>query len=560
MPQDSKFEQTISKKKSATAGSIFYVVIRRSSLLSNTLTWLYFATNHRGFRVLAQRLMKGFAARETLSSMFLWLRESAAAERSTHVSYYAGWLKKTTNNQSEQEHAPINLAIITCGQNGVQGGGPSLVEELLQVEKEFVLVSNPEVVVERHAMVLMMQAAEKSGAAVVYCDEDIVSEIGRRSNPLFKPDFSPELLRRWDYVGPVVIVRTAAIKKSQSLSDAKTMQEIILRLANANERIFNLPEVLVSWRKPRQKASLSPTLAADVYREKYGSSMAAALTNPAERARLLANHCVSIIIPTKDRVDLLSQCIDSIRSKRTEVNYEIIIVNNNSSERSTKEYLKQIQSSEDPVKVLKASYPFNWARLNNDAAAHSTGDLLLFLNNDIEAISDDWLDRLAVQALRVDIGAVGARLTYPNGNIQHAGVVVGLGEFADHIYTGFCEKTMGQTVFIPADIGREVLACTGACLLVEKQKFDSLEGFNEDLPICSDVEFCVRAFKAGYRTLYEADSRLVHHESATRKSTPMHPREISLAKQLFEPYLSEGDPYYNKNLSLHVRLPMFGDW
>jgi GT2 family glycosyltransferase len=223
---------------------------------------------------------------------------------------------------------------------------------------------------------------------------------------------------------------------------------------------------------------------------------------------------VSLIVPTRDGLHLLRQCVDSILSRTTYKNYEIVIVDNQSADQATHDYFDEI-SRHPKVTVLRYDEPFNYSALNNFAASQTSGELLGLINNDIEVITPDWLEEMVGHALRPDVGAVGAMLYYPDNTIQHAGVVLGVHGVAAHAY---CGKPRG----FPGQMGRALLvqqlsAVTAACLVVRRAVFDEIGGLNEALQVAfNDIDFCLRLVSKGYRNIWTPFAELYHHESATR--------------------------------------------
>jgi GT2 family glycosyltransferase len=261
-----------------------------------------------------------------------------------------------------------------------------------------------------------------------------------------------------------------------------------------------------------------------------------------------------MIILNRDRVGLLKRCIDSILSETTYPHYEIILVENNSQNQATFAYYYHL-STLPQIKVFEYNQPFNYSAFNNWGVQHTSGDLLLFFNNDIECIDSGWLDEMVRWSTRPDIGIVGAKLLYPNGTIQHAGLVVGLEGHANHIFAGNNEGYNG--LFGSVEWIREYSAVTGACMMMRRSVFDQIGGFDENYSLAfNDIEICLRAILAGYRVVYTPFARLVHHEGATR-SNYKPSADIKLAYQHLKPLIEQGDPFYNPNLSRLLRTPTY---
>jgi GT2 family glycosyltransferase len=260
----------------------------------------------------------------------------------------------------------------------------------------------------------------------------------------------------------------------------------------------------------------------------------------------------SIIIPTRNGLKLVRQCIESIRGKTTYSPYEIVLVDNGSDDKAAIKYFHALRD-DGVVVLLEDPRPFNFSRINNEAARKAGGEFLVFLNNDIEVITPDWLSEMVSHAQRPDIGAVGAKLWYPNDTIQHAGLVLVAG-VAGHAHLG--RKRGDHGYFSRASLIQSLSAVTAACLCVRRKVFEEIGGFDEDLAVAfNDVDICLRIQKAGYRNLYTPYAELYHHESASRgyEDTPekmrRFQREADLLRERWMPVLMY-DPYYNANLTL----------
>jgi GT2 family glycosyltransferase len=262
---------------------------------------------------------------------------------------------------------------------------------------------------------------------------------------------------------------------------------------------------------------------------------------------------VSIVVPTRDKVDLLRKCVDSILERTTYAAYEIVIVDNQSKDPATLEYFASVDKHSH-VHVLKHDCPFNYSHINNEAVRQCRGELVCLLNNDIEVITPDWLEELVSHALRPHVGAVGAMLYYPNDTIQHAGVVIGVHGVAAHPYSGMPRGHNGQMA--RARLTQALSAVTAACLLVRREVFEKVGGLDTALQVAfNDIDFCLRIRQCGYVNIWTPFAELYHHESASRglEDTPeKHERfegEIDFMIKRWSRQL-RADPYYNPNLSL----------
>jgi len=261
------------------------------------------------------------------------------------------------------------------------------------------------------------------------------------------------------------------------------------------------------------------------------------------RYKIAGQPLISIIIPTRDRVELLKRCLESIEAKTTYRHFEIIVLDNQSEAPDTLTYLAGL-----PHMVVPIRGPFNYSYLNNVGAAHARGEFLLFLNNDIEVITEEWLEALLEHAQRKEVGAVGAKLLYPNGTIQHAGVGLGHGGVAGHAFWYLPADDPGY--FDLAQVVRNCSAVTGACMMMRTSVFAAVGGFDENIRVVfNDVDLCLRVREKGYLVVYTPYAVLYHLESATRNS--LHPAtDEEYVRKRWGRVIAAGDPYYNPHLSL----------
>jgi O-antigen biosynthesis protein len=405
---------------------------------------------------------------------------------------------------------------------------------------------------------------EDSSVDFIYSDEDKIDVDGRRSSPFFKPDWSPDLLCSVNYICHFTVMRKSLFSQAgmfRSTFDGAQDYDLFLRASLATPRISHVPKVLYHWREHGSstcgdvsrkeyadvagKAALEDFLKRSEVDAEVVSSEA--MTNYIVRYRIRGRPLVSIVIPFRDKVDLLEKCLGGILGKTVYPHFEVLLVSNRSSEEETFLFLDEARRDER-VKVLTFDEDFNYSRINNEAARHASGEFLLFLNNDTEVISAEWLTYLLEHAQRPEIGVVGCKLLYPDGRIQHAGVVLGMTGLAGHVFAGLPDHA--YTCFGSVDFLRNVTAVTGACMMMKKSLFDSLGGFDESFVICgSDVELCLRAGRAGVRNLYVPYSALYHHESVSRGSY-IPESDFRLSMKSYANVLKDGDPYYSQNLSL----------
>ena len=395
-------------------------------------------------------------------------------------------------------------------------------------------------------------------ADLIYSDEDKLTEEGLES-PIFKPDWSPDYFLSCNYICHFTIVRADVLKQVggfRSEFDGAQDYDLFLRITERTTRIDHVPRVLYHWRR-------SDASTADNIRRKPGSLETGRLALEAhlERQRLRGHVTVdwrthaywikrdlaeakpiSIIIPVRDRIDLLKRCVNSIAHETTYAPYEIVIVDNDSQTEEARDFLSSTKH-----RVLNFSGPFNYSAINNFAVEQTGSPWLLFLNNDTEVIDGDWLTIMAEHIQRPEVGAVGPRLLYPDDTVQHGGIVVGVGGIAEHAFRGFPAEAPG--VCRQLQVTRNYSAVTGACLLTRRDVFNKVRGFDEEqLPVTfSDVDLCLKIRRAGYLVVYTPFARLYHHESGTRRLS-VEPRETGVMRERWAGIL-EDDPYYNPNLS-----------
>ena len=424
-----------------------------------------------------------------------------------------------------------------------------------------------------HALLEMAEAIiAKPGVGLLYSDEDKLDEEGRRFDPYFKPDWNRDLLLSQNYVCHFTVIRTDLVRRVggfregfEGSQDHDLFLRCIEELPPAG--IHHVPRVLYHWRAITGSTALSRD-AKDYAAEAGERAVAEHLgrRHPGARAEGLSHghyrvHWpmpepppkVSLIIPTRDRVDLLRTCVDSILSRTRYPAYEVVVVDNQSSDPDALDYLAQV--GRDPrVRVLRYDAPFNYSAINNWAVGQCDGAILGLLNNDVEVISPDWLDELVSQAARPGVGAVGAMLYYPNDTIQHAGVVLGIHGVAAHQYAGMPRGYPGHGG--RARVAQELSAVTGACLVVTRSAYERVGGLDEALQVAfNDIDFCLRLVEAGYRNVWTPFAELYHHESASRGAEDTDEKrerfgnEVDLMLRRWRSMLAR-DPAYNPNLSL----------
>lgn len=406
-----------------------------------------------------------------------------------------------------------------------------------------------------------------SDSDIIYTDNDIVDSAGSTIAAFYKPDWSPDLMLAQMYIGHLLAFKRSLFNKVggfDSEFDGSQDYDIFLRMLLENPSIDHVSKPLYSWRAVETSTAANPDSkpyaqiagqrAIQRYLDsKYGKGVCEVNETDSYfvydvRYPIPDGVLASIIIPTKDHIDDLKTAIDSIFNKTKYKNFEIIILDNNSEKQETVSYLQSVTEEHDNISVIDASFAFNWSKLNNLGIDNAKGDVFVFLNNDVEILDGEWLTRLVENAIRDDIGVVGGLLTYPDGTIQHAGVVLGMGGWADHVYKGHPAVHCGNP-FVSPMVNRDVSAVTGACYAISKKRIDDIGRFDENFIVCgSDVELCLRAMKKGYNNLYTPYVRITHYESKTRDAKNIPDIDFKLSAAMYREYIAAGDPFYNKNL------------
>lgn len=426
-----------------------------------------------------------------------------------------------------------------------------------------------------------MKAICEKNADYIYCDETTFSgdSIDNMITLHFKPDFAPDNLRANNYICHFSAFSAELVKKCgtfRSEFDGSQDHDMILRLTQEAENIVHVPMILYYWR------SHAGSVASDINAKSYAidaakNAVAAHLTAcgfsdfkiESSRAfetifriryKVIGNPLVSIIIPNKDHVVDLRRCVESILDKTSYDNYEIIIVENNSTTKEIADYYESV-TKHPRISVVKYEGEFNYSAINNLGVKNAKGEHIILLNNDTEVITRSWIEELLMYSQREDTGAVGCMLYYPDYTIQHAGVVLGLGAHrtAGHSHYGMAKENLGYMGRLC--YSQNVSAVTGACLMVKKELFDKVNGLSEDLAVAlNDVDFCLKLRKLGLVNIFTPFAELFHYESASRgtdvtdeaskANADRYNRECELFKDKWSSELAAGDPYFNPNFSL----------
>lgn len=422
---------------------------------------------------------------------------------------------------------------------------------------------------------------------VIYCDDDRILADGNFGDPWFKPDFNLDLLRSMDYVGPFLVRADALLEAGgySALEGAETY-DLLLRvldrfgeasIGHVADVLLHLPGTgMLTW---------SAEAAMEAAREHLVRAGISGEVLPGYipgTHRIVYRHSstplVSVIIPNRDKLEFLQPCVESLLEKTTYPNYEVLIVDNGSTDPDLLEYYRDLQQTQgERVRILAYDAPFNFSAMNNEAARQARGEYLLLLNNDTQIVQGEWLERMLCHGQRPEVGIVGARLVYPEtGKLQHAGVVLGLRGVAEHVFTGELGLT-DPGYMNRALVDQNYSAVTAACMLVRRSLFEEVDGFDEQSFAVSfnDVDLCLKIGKRGYKVVWTPYATVVHHGSASQKADGGDVVAQALKVQRFEaehramlakwlPILAN-DPAYNRHLSLQppgyeVETAIVIDW
>lgn len=409
-------------------------------------------------------------------------------------------------------------------------------------------------------------------ADALYTDEDkVTTELDEHFQPHLKPDFNLDLLRSNNYICHFFVVRRSIVEKAGGFRkefDGAQDYDFIFRCTENAREVLHVPEILYHWRT--HKASTADNPASKMYAfeagkraieanlERTGTKGVVSYTQDLGFYRVKypvqGKPLVSVIIPNKDEKETLQTCMEMLNSNTSYQNFEIIIIENNSTTDEIFRYYKEL--SKDPrIHLLRWGKEFNYSAINNFGVAHAKGEYLLFLNNDVKSINPDWMEEMLGVCQRPEVGGVGAKLIYPDNTIQHAGCVVGMGGIAGHM---FVDMPADRTGYLhKASLLQDMSAVTAACLMMKKEVFEEAGGFTEDLAVAfNDVDLCLKVRKNNHLIVYDPYAKFYHMESKTRGAEDSKEKvrrfqtEIEYMRCHWLDILKNGDPYYNKNLSL----------
>lgn len=409
-------------------------------------------------------------------------------------------------------------------------------------------------------------------ADALYTDEDkVTTELDEHFQPHLKPDFNLDLLRSNNYICHFFVVRKSIVEKAGGFRkefDGAQDYDFIFRCTENAGEVLHVPEILYHWRTHKASTADNPASkmyafeagkrAIEAHLERTGTKGEVSHTQDLGFYRVKypvqGKPLVSVIIPNKDEKETLQTCLEMLEKNTGYQNFEIIIVENNSTTDEIFRYYKEL-SRNRKIHLLRWGKEFNYSAINNFAVAHAKGEYLLFLNNDVKSINPDWLEEMLGVCQRPEVGGVGAKLIYPDNTIQHAGCVIGMGGIAGHM---FVDMPADRTGYLhKASLLQDMSAVTAACLLMKKEVFEQAGGFTEELTVAfNDVDLCLKVRKNGYLIVYDPYAKLYHMESKTRGAEDSKEKvrrfqtEIEYMRCHWIDILKNGDPCYNKNLSL----------
>lgn len=453
---------------------------------------------------------------------------------------------------------------------GIAGNTNAALE---MAEGEFIGILDHDDLLAPNALYEIAVALDKDGSLeAVYTDEDkVTTDLGEHFQPHLKPDFNLDLLRSNNYICHFFVVKRSVLEKTGGFRpefEGAQDYDFIFRCVEKAEKVGHIPEILYHWRTHKESTADNPASkmyafeagkrAIEAHLERTGVPGTVSHTPDYGFYRVTypvqGEPLVSIIIPNKDEKETLKACIESIREKTEYTNYEILIIENNSTSQEIFHYYKEL--SEDPrIRLLRWKKEFNYSAINNYGVRHAKGEYLLFLNNDVTVITPGWIKEMLGVCQRPDTGAVGVKLIYPDNTIQHAGCVIGIGGIAGHM---FVDMPANRTGYLhKASLLQDMSAVTAACMMMKRSAFVEAGGFTEELSVAfNDVDLCLKVRQNGKLIVYDPYVQLYHMESKTRGAEDDKAKvrrfqeEIEYMRTRWIDILKNGDPYYNKNLSL----------
>ncbi len=445
------------------------------------------------------------------------------------------------------------------------------------VSGEYIGLFDHDDILAPNALYEVVKSLQEDDYDIIYTDEDkITDEEKEHIDPNFKPDFSIDLFRSHNYITHFFVVKAEIMKQAggfRSEYDGSQDYDLMFRCIEISKKIKHIPMILYHWRIHMNSVAGNPE--SKMYAYEAGKK---AIEAHLERMHIDAtvehlglwgmyhvkyatpgNPLISVIIANKDHTEDLDTCIKSLLEKSSYTNFEVIIVENNSEQAETFAYYERIKAEHEQVKVIVWEGGFNYSAINNYGVRYAKGEYLLFLNNDTELIAPESMEEMLGCCMREDVGAVGAKLLYGDDTVQHAGVVIGFGNYAGHVNTGIGRDDYGYMV--RARINCNYSAVTAACMMTRKSLFEKVGGFDEQFVVaCNDVDYCLKLRELGKMIVFNAFSEWYHYESKSRGYEDTEEKlkrfegEIDKFQVKWKKILEEGDPFYNRNFPV-TRAP-----
>ncbi len=517
--------------------------------MHNSLSWRITAPLRRAYDVMAARKHK--------------------AETGVAAFDYQEWIRVNEPSACDRERIheqpdtpPLDILHVDTSDTS------ALVDAVAGAASEFCVLSGSHVEMADHALFMIRKEIQRCPDAVlIYTDEDCLSDDGNRHSPFFKPDWNPDLFLSQNYFGPLLVIRRSLVLEWEP-SAGETFRDLLFAITErtAAHQIRHIPHVLYhcTGTSPSREHSESERAAIERALDRRG--VKGTLTSREGQGWRISYQPtqepqVDIILPTHNQERLLRKCIDSVLAKTTYPNYRITIVDNRSDDAATLQYLGEL-AADERISILRDDRPFNYSALNNRAVKEGNGEFLLFLNNDTEVITPEWLSEIVALGMRPQTGAVGAKLLYPDRTVQHGGVVVGMGIAAGHAFLKLPQDDGGY--FGRLHFNSNYSAVTAACMGLRRERFDEIGGFNEQqLAVAfNDIDLCLRLQKRGYWNVFTPNAVLYHYESASRQDDAAGEGRTRLSGEVR--YMSEvwgetltQDPAYSPNLNLDASAPTF---
>lgn len=430
------------------------------------------------------------------------------------------------------------------------------INRLDEVNGEYVAYINSLSLVDESAFYYIVKKInEDNKIDIIYTDSDYINKKNKRCNPCFKPDYSPDTLLSYNYITNLCVIRKTILNKLKNIK-LKDNYDLILKATEITNNISHINKILYHSKLIEnndieiindaiKRRGLMANVVYDELSKTYNINYKSGI-----------NPLVSIIIPTKDHYDDLKQCVSSIIEKTTYKNYEIIIVDNGSTDKDVIDYENKLKTEHNNIKILSLPVEFNFSYLNNEAVNISNGEYVILLNNDTKLITSDWIEKMLGYASLKHIGTVGVKLLYEDMTIQHAGIVGGLGGIAAHAYVGYPRNDYG--LFKDLNSARNVIGNTAACFMISKEKYLEVGGLEEQLKVAyNDVDFNFKLYDKGYYNVFLPSVELIHYESKSRgldDNKEKYERFINESNYTYKKWNKyiDKDPFYNKNYSRKV--------